>query len=123
MIKKDPLKEDVIKSMSPLEAFIVKSLNSNKKYSSSDIYNLIKKKKDVSKSSIPVILDRLYKKGILARETETAKGGIRFLYMIQMNREEFERSVVENTVNSLVKRFGEKAVVYFNESVAKQKRK
>ncbi|MBS3079984.1 BlaI/MecI/CopY family transcriptional regulator [Candidatus Pacearchaeota archaeon] len=123
MVKHYLFTDDIIKSLSPLESFIIKSLKPNKKYSSQTVYNLVNKNKKVSRSSIPVILDRLYKKGILTRETETARGGIRFIYRLQLNIEKFERSVVENTVNSLIKRFGEKAIVYFNESVTKQKRK
>ncbi|MBI2667863.1 BlaI/MecI/CopY family transcriptional regulator [Candidatus Woesearchaeota archaeon] len=123
MVKHHLFTEDIIKSLSPLESFIIKSLKPNKKYSSQIVYNLINKNKKISRSSVPVILDRLYNKGLLERETETGRGGIRFLYKVQLNKEEFERKVVENTVNALVKRFGEKAVVYFNESVAKQKRK
>ena len=115
--------EDVIKSLSPLESFITQILRPAKKYSSQKIYEMVKKKKKVSRNSIPVILDRLYTKELLTRETETARGGIRFLYQLQLNKERFERRVVENTVNALIKRFGDKAVVYFNESVSKQKRK
>ncbi len=115
--------EGVIKSLSPLESFIVQVLKPDKKYSCQKIYEMARKKKMVSRNSIPVILDRLYTKGLLTRETETARGGIRFLYELQLNKEKFERRVVENTVNALIKRFGEKAVVYFNESVSKQKRK
>ena len=123
MVKHHSFIEDIIKSLSPLESLVVKSLKPNKKYSSQSVYNLINKNKKISRSSIPVILDRLYNKGLLERETETGRGGIRFLYKIQLNKEKFGRKVVENMVNVLVKRFGEKAVVYFNESVARQKRK
>ena len=123
MIKHHSFTEDIIKSLSPLESLVVKLLKPNKKYSSQSVYNLINKKQKISRSSIPVILDRLYNKGLLERETETGRGGIRFLYKMQLNKEKFERKIVENMVNILVKRFGEKAVVYFNESIAKQKRK
>ena len=123
MVRHHLFTEDIIKSLSPLESLVVKLLKPNKKYSSQSVYNLINKKQKISRSSIPVILDRLYNKGLLERETEMGRGGIRFLYKIQLNKEKFERKIVENMVNILVKRFGEKAVVYFNESIAKQKRK
>ena len=113
---------EAVKSLSPLESFVINSLNSEKRYSSSEIYRLVKKRKRVSRSSIPVILDRLYNKGLLMRETETARGGIRFIYTLQLNEERFERRVVENTVNALIKRFGEKAIAYFNESIAKKRK-
>lgn len=114
---------DIMKSLSPLESFTIQVLKPDKKYSSQKIYEVVKKKKKVSRNSIPIILNRLHTKGLLTRETETARGGIRFLYELQLNKEKFERKVVENTVNALVKRFGRKVVVYFNESFSKQKRK
>ncbi len=115
--------KDIIKSLSPLESFIMQVLKLDKKYSSQKIYEMVRKKKKVSRNSIPVILNRLYTKELLTRETETARGGIRFLYQLQLNKERFERRVVENTINTLIKKFGDKAVVYFNESISKQKRK
>src|SRR3990167_3056505 len=108
MVRYHLFTEDIIKSLSPLESLIVKLLKPNKKYSSQSVYNLINKNKKISRSSIPVILDRLYNKWLLERETETCRGGIRFLYKVQLNKEKFERKIVENTVNALVKRFGEK---------------
>ena len=111
----------VMASLSPLEAEIIKKLASSKRYRTRDIYALVKNK--ASKSSVSVILDRLYRKGLVNRTVETAKGGIRFVYTLEQNEEKFEKKVVENVVDSIIQRFGSKAVVYFNESLRKRGKK
>ncbi len=115
------LTADVISKLSPLESEIIKTINPKQTYTTSEVYSLIKKRKKVAESSIPVLLDRLHQKGLLKRNTENAKGGIRFIYSINESKEEFERSVVENVVNKLVDKFGSKAIAYFNESFKRKK--
>ena len=117
-MKGHSIARDLLDSLSPLESDIIKAIAPNKKYRTRDIYALVEKK--ASKSSIPVILDRLYRKGLVNREVETAKRGIRFIYTLKQNKERFEKNVVDNVVNTLIKRFGSKAIVYFNQSLKKR---
>ena len=121
-MKTQLLTRDIIATLSPLEANIIKDLESTKDYTTSEVYSLIKKKRKVAQSSVSVLLDRLYKKGLLKRKTENAKGGVRFVYSISESKEDFEKNIVENVVNRLVERFGSKAIAYFNESFGKRKR-
>ena len=120
-MKSNFIVKDVINSLSPLEADIIKSLSPDNKYRTKDIYTLVKNK--ASKSSVSVILDRLYQNGLLKRYVENAKGGIRFVYTLEQNKEKFEKRVVEKVVNSVIQRFGSNAVVYFNESLRKRGKK
>lgn len=108
--------QELIKTLSPLEKEVIGILEKEKKYGAASIYAILSKKMKVAQSSISVVLDRLYKKGLLRRETETARGGMRFLYSLEKDSNRFEQKVVENTVNALIKKFGENAVAYFNES-------
>ena len=87
-------------------------------YRSKNIFALIKHK--ASKSSVSVILDRLHQKGLVKRDVESARGGMRFVYELEKDKERFERSVVENVVDSVIKKFGSKAVVYFNDSLKRK---
>ena len=116
-MKSNFITKGVVDSLSPLEVKIINILKPDKKYRAKDIYALVKSK--ASKSSISVILDRLYRKGIVSRTVENAKGGMRFVYVLEQDKERFEKSVVENVVDSVIKKFGSKAVVYFNESLKK----
>lgn len=118
-----PFADDIIKKLSPLEMEVIELVHEGKKYGAADIYILLSRKMKVAKSSISVVLDRLYKRGLLQRESETARGGIRFLYSLEHSIERFERNVVENTVNAIVQKFGTKAIAYFNESFNTRKKK
>ncbi len=122
-MKATPFTQDLIKTVSPLEKEVIEIMEKEKKYGAANIYATLSKKMKVVQSSISVILDRLYKKGLLRRETETARGGMRFLYSLEKDSNRFEQKVVENTVNALIKKFGENAVVYFNESFNTNKKR
>lgn len=117
-MKSNFITKEIMASLSPLESEIIKVLVPNKKYRTRDIYALVRNK--ASKSSVSVILDRLYQKGLVNRSVETSRGGMRFVYTLEQNKEKFERRIVENVVNSIIQRFGSKAVVYFNESLRKR---
>lgn len=117
-MKSNFITREVLDSLSPLELEIINVLVPNKSYRVKEIYALVKDR--ASKSSISVILDRLYKKGLVSRTVENAKGGIRFVYQLEHNKEKFEKSMVDEVVNSVIKKFGSKAVVYFNESLKKR---
>ena len=48
---------------------------------------------------------------------------MRFVYVLEQNKERFEKNVVEKIVDSVIKKFGSNAVVYFNESLKKRNSK
>ncbi len=101
--------------LSPLEVDTLKILWQGQRMRVRDIYEILKPKKKVALSSVAVILDRLHEKGIVDREIETGKGGLRYIYFPLKDKRQFERSIVENAVDRLIDRFGKVAVSYFNE--------
>lgn len=84
-----------------------------------EIYEELAPKRDVALSSVAVILDRLFELGIVDRKSETGRGGVRYLYFARQNKKQFEKGVVESTVNKLIAQFGSTAVSYFNERFRK----
>ena len=48
------------------------------------------------------------------------KLGIRYIYFPKKNKEQFERSIVEGTVEKLIQKFGNTAVSYFDERFSKR---
>ncbi len=107
--------------LSPLEADVLKVLWPNKKLKVRQIYDKLKGTRKVALSSVAVICDRLYAKQIVDRTIQKGRGGIRYVYHPRKNKKGFEQSVVEDAVNSLIKRFGPTATSYFNERFAKKK--
>ncbi len=109
--------------LSPLESDVLDVLWPDRQMRVRDIYKLLRKERKVALTSIAVILDRLFEKGVVDRKIEAARGGLRYMYFPKKNRKQFETSVVEETVNKLISKFGEVAVSYFNERFVKGKRK
>ena len=101
--------------LSPLESAVIQCLWSRNKMYVRDIYSCLRKERKVALTSIAVILDRLHKKGLVERTIETSRGGFRYLYAAAKDKKEFERTMVENMVNSLINRFGKTALSYFDE--------
>ncbi len=108
--------------LSPLERDILGKLWPDKKLRVREIYDKLKGTRKLALSSVAVLLDRLHEKKIVERKIETARGGVRYIYSPRKDKEHFEASVVEKTVNKLIQSFGETAVAYFEERFAKRKK-
>ncbi len=110
--------------LSPLEEDLLKLLWPDKSMKVKELYNILRKqKKKVALSSVAVLLDRLHQRNIVDRKIETAPGGIRYVYFPKKNQRQFEKSIVENAVNTLIEKFGPTAVNYFNERFSKDDKK
>ncbi len=108
------------KNLSHLENDMLDLLWKMKKARVREIYNLLIKKRDLAHSSVAVMLDRLYKKGHVKREVESCKGGFRYIYCPSLEKSEFQRNVIENSVNKIIKKFGSTAINYFDERFGKE---
>lgn len=106
--------------LSPLEGDVLRVLWPDKSMRVREIHTRLKEKRKVALSSVAVICDRLHDKGIVARKIETARGGVRYVYYPTQDKNSFEKSVVEKTVNKLIETFGHTAVSYFNERFKKK---
>ncbi|HIG98623.1 TPA: hypothetical protein HA231_04335 [Candidatus Woesearchaeota archaeon] len=101
--------------LSPLESDVLEALWPAGEMRVRQLYAILRKRRKVALTSVAVILDRLFEKGVVDRRIETGRGGLRYVYFPKKDRKQFEKSVVEETVNKLIGRFGSVAVSYFNE--------
>jgi len=69
----------------------------------------LRKGKGVAYTTISTTLDRLYKKGLLGRETTVGKGGSRYVYTYPEN-ESLRKEIVGGVVDKLVTAFGSAVV-------------
>ncbi|HLD57922.1 MAG TPA: BlaI/MecI/CopY family transcriptional regulator [archaeon] len=122
-VRKIDLRKDSIGVVSPLQADILKGLWKQEKSTVRELYNTIKNKKKVALTSIAVDLDRLHKKGMVERVTENGLGGPHYIYSVSKSKSEFEKSVLDTTVNKLIEKFGSVAVDYFNDRFSSKNRK
>ncbi len=117
--RKIDLGKNSIGVLSPLQAEILETLWKDDKKRVRQIHNKLKDK-GMALTSIAVDLDRLHKKGIVSRTVELGRGGPHYIYSVNKTKEEFERSVLDNTVDKLIDKFGSVAVDYFNERFSKK---
>ncbi len=121
-MKRLKLNGDFNSVFSPLEGDILKVMWPDKKLKVRQVYEKLAGKRKVALTSIAVILDRLYDRQIVERDVETGRGGLRYIYYPKQDKAQFEKSIVESTVNRLIDRFGNTAVSYFNERFSEKKR-
>ncbi|MDP3727891.1 MAG: BlaI/MecI/CopY family transcriptional regulator [bacterium] len=105
--------------LSPLEYGALQLLWKYKKMRVREICEHLQSSRDVAVSSVAVILDRLHEKGVVGRDVETGKGGLRYIYYPLKDQKQFETSIIEMSVNSLIEKFGKSAVSYFNQRFSK----
>ncbi len=109
--------------LSPLEGDVLEHLWPDKRLRVRDIYQLLRqKKKKAALTSVAVTLDRLFERGVVERQIEPARGGLRYVYSPKKDRLQFEKSVVEEAVNKLIDKFGTVAISYFNERFIREKK-
>ena len=108
--------------LSPSESDILRVLWKKRKSKVRDIHQSLKRNK-IALTSVAVLLDRLYKKGLVQRKIEYGRGGFHYIYSTVYSESGFKRSIVEKTVNNLIDSFGSVAVNYFNEKFGRRRRK
>lgn len=72
----------------------------------------------VAYTTVMTTLDRLYKKRLLDRRKESRA----FLYTPRVSREEFERGVAKDMIDSMLGHDGEPALAYIVEAVSERNR-
>lgn len=117
-----PLMKRKVKPLSPLEKEIMGMLWLNTELRVRDIYDRLRRKHvSIALTSIAVMLDRLHKSGLVERQVEQCRGGLRYLYKAKVSKEETDRLILKSTVDGIMKRFGPIAASYFNERFGKKR--
>lgn len=107
--------------LGPLEGDILSTLWKKGSSHSKELYILLKKKRKVAHTSVAVMLDRLHEKKLVVREIQSCRGGYRYIYTPASSPEDFRNAALQNAVDTLIDRFGNTAVAYFNERFGKRK--
>ncbi|MEK6982112.1 MAG: BlaI/MecI/CopY family transcriptional regulator [Candidatus Micrarchaeota archaeon] len=116
------LSKGVLDDLSPLEAQVINVFINGGKMKVRDIYSIISKKQKVVLTSIAVMLDRLYEKKLVDREIETCRGGTRYIYFLRTTPEQIEEDHMKKHVDTLISKFGDKALSYFHKRFSEVKK-
>ncbi len=105
-----PHMDGMAKLFGSLEASIVELCWAHDELSARDVFEELRGRgQRISYGAVRTVLDRLVRKGILAR----AMVGNQYLYRTTRSREEFETSVVGEILDSLLSSFGEPVYAQF----------
>ncbi len=96
-------------NLGALEADVLYVLKKFGKASARDVLVELRKGKDMAYTTVSTTLDRLYRKGLLGRETAVGKGGTKYLYTYPENPS-LQKEIVTKTVDKLVSAFGSSVV-------------
>ena len=99
-----------------LEAAVLGSVLKLSKASARQVAKDLEPSRGLAYSTISTTLDRLYKKGMLARNEEIGRGGSRYIYMIQ-SEEKMKGRVVKGFVDRLLTAFGPTIISTLSEYV------
>ncbi len=109
----------VLENLSPLEADVLQVLLPGGKLKVREVHCVLKQ--NVPLTSVAVMLDRLYEKKLVGREMETCRGGTRYIYFLMKTPTEIEDDYLKQNVDSIINKFGDKAVVYFHKRFSEGK--
>lgn len=113
--------EPVLEALSPLESEILDVLWSQGESKVRDIFAKVKMRQECAQTSIAVTLDRLHDQGLVNRKITKGRGGLAYIYLPRVSKNQFRQNLMQKAVDGLVERFGESAINYFNEKY-KEKR-
>ncbi|MEW6721741.1 MAG: BlaI/MecI/CopY family transcriptional regulator [Candidatus Micrarchaeota archaeon] len=116
------ISKGVLGELSPLEATVLKALLPGKRMKVREIHESVSRKQKVVLTSVAVMLDRLHEKKLVGREVETCRGGTRYIYFLRKSPDEIEEEYLKGQVDSIISKFGDKAIAYFHRRFSEVKR-
>ena len=99
-----------------MEAAVLGSVLKLSKASARQVAKDLEPSRGLAYSTISTTLDRLYRKGVLARDEEIGRGGSRYIYAIR-SEDKVRGRVVKGVVDRLLTAFGPSVLSTLNEYV------
>ncbi|MFQ6087476.1 MAG: BlaI/MecI/CopY family transcriptional regulator [Candidatus Methanofastidiosia archaeon] len=111
------------KVFGPLEADIMDIMWEKKKGTAREVYDdLLKKEKEVRRSTISIMMNRLCDRGLLDKNIDKGRGGLRYIYTIKIGKQKFESRIVEEVISGLFDTFGSATSAYIYSYINKTKK-
>jgi len=92
-----------------LEAEVLSVLKKFKRASARSIFEELARQRQLAYTTVSTTLDRLHKKGLVKRDEESGRGGMRYVYVYPQNPA-LQRNIAGKMVDRLVTAFGPSVV-------------
>jgi len=95
--------------LGPLEANVMESIWGSRKtpVTVREIYEALKKTKNLAYTTVMSTMDRLFEKNLLDRKIEKGRGGLYYVYWPALEKQSFQKSAIREVLSSLIDNFGE----------------
>ena len=101
--------------LGPLESQVMEIIWSKGEVTIRDIYDILRKQRDLAYTTIMTVVHNLYRKGLLSQR----KDGNTHFYTANQSRSQFIRSKVAETLDALLEDFTEPALAHLAERLSK----
>ena len=113
-----PTNRDLRFALGDLEAIVLQRLwETDKSLSVKEFQRKISRSRPVAVTTVATILDRLYRKGIVARQL-IKEGGPHYVYSARVTEDQFKHVVVHNVMGALLRGFNDVTVAYLTDKMA-----
>lgn len=102
-------------SLGELEQQIMDIVWESKKCSARDVLTKLEKDKKLAYTTVATILQRLYDKGLLTRNENTAG----HVYTPRVSKEKYTKNVAQSFLKNFINTFGDTAIASFADSIDK----
>ena len=69
------------------------------------VYTLLKARHSITRPTVTAVMSSLCKRGLLKKTISKGRGGLRYVFKVQISRRRFEREVVGKVVDSLLESY------------------
>lgn len=100
-----PHKQGLQTVFSPLESEVMEIMWRKKSATARTVYALLKAKHSINRPTVTAVMSSLCKRGLLKKAISKGRGGLRYVFKVQISRRRFEREVVGKVVDSLLESY------------------
>ncbi len=91
--------------LGPLETRIMEILWERGEASTGQVYDELRKGRDIALTTVSATFNRLYEKGLLHREVGKGRRGLSYIYRPKMDEGKFRQSIAEGITRQLLKEY------------------
>jgi len=111
-----PFEPGYMKVLGPLETEIMDIIWERGTETARGVYETLHKgRKDIRRSTISIMMNRLFERGLVEKKIEKGRGGLKYVYSVKVSKDEFKREVVRNVMDSLHDTFEKELDTYIKD--------
>jgi len=114
-----PYRQGLQTVLNPLESEVMGIMWREKSATARTVYTLLKSKHSVNRPTVTAAMNSLCKRGLLKKTISKGRGGLRYVFKVQISRRRFEREVVGKVIDSLLESYGKTAKKQMKERLKK----